>query len=720
MTADQIGIIRETMDYIEELKEVVKGKLAKYKCHAIALEDLQELAGIAKSIYDIFEKLGVMNTYFEDLTSNLADLERNFDMAKVSAYFEEEMLTLLEQSQEVLRNYVGEDTQKRIIKVKYVDFYPEFQPEEHWLYQLLIKRYQVVFSEQPDYLFFSCFGSRYLQYDCIRIFISNEAVYPNFNLYDYAVTYADFTVTDRLLQNRDAFIDLKCRRIADSREEAEQLYNQKGQFCNFVFSNGERDPFSKELFDAISKYQQVTSGGRYLNNIGHLVDNLEEFQRDFRFSISCENSYYKGYITEKIVNALNAKTIPIYWGDPDVSDIINTKAIINCHDYPDIDSVVREIIRLNEDREAYIEKVMQPILVNEQMPQEYEAQRAEFIYSIIDQPYAQAFRRNRGLRGQWYNDWFCHMLGYPNEWFSEEKGYFIKRREVLTHGPLVSILIPVYNRKEIVKEAIQSALEQSYQDIEIIIVDNCSTDGTYEELLSCYGEQDNIQIYQNSENIGPVNNWRECLKHANGKYVKILWSDDLLGRDFVAKCVEVMEKDPTIGMAYCSCFIFMNDDRNSGFTLYQLNQNSGTYNKQNFYQGMFQEESDLPVSPGCAMFRREDVEILQEIPNDLGVECNKNGAGIDLMIYLHALSKHSNYYYFREVMSYFRYHEGSITASNNLLREYNLAKLYFCMHSEDAVTYQDYMKMRVLRDEGVKDAQEGVEILQRYGCMMEV
>lgn len=607
------------------------------------------------------------------------------------------------------------------IKIKYVDFYEEFIPEEHWTYRILSQRYRIVFSDRPDYLFFSCFGNEYLTYDCIRIFISNEAVYPNLNLYDYSVTYADFKITDRLLPNMDAFEDLKYRQIAENRQAAEELLSSKEGFCSFVYSNGMGDPFRKELFDAVSSYKTVSSGGKFLNNIGYKVEDLEQFQKKYKFSIACENSYYKGYTTEKIVNAFNAGCIPIYWGNPDISNIINPDAIINCHDFPDMESIVEEIMRLDNDDEAYMKKLTEPVLVDDSLIDDYLREREAFIYHIIDQPYAEAFRRNRGLRGQFYNDWFCHMLGYENEWFTPEKGYFVKKRkeiELAQDGPLVSILIPVYNRREIVKEAIASALSQTYKNIEIIVVDNCSTDGTYEELLRCYGEHSEyakiVRPYQNETNIGPVNNWKVCLEKARGKYVKILWSDDLIGSKFVGSSVNVMEKDDTVGMVFSSCFVFRGNNLKLGHSLYKLENGTGRYDRDVFYKGMFQDEIALPVSPGCAMFRREDVVILNDIPNRLGINCNANGAGIDLLIMLQAMEKHENFYFFEDILSFFRWHEGSITAQNNLVREYNLAKLYFCKGFAGGSKYLTHMKMRILRDEEVVDEKTGVDVLYRY------
>ncbi len=429
MDSGQESVIQGICDALEEMKHFVKSKSVNYKCHIISPETLQELFSVSGKIRDVLEMLNISSEIFCSIHEKIEELTLHYDLYRVSLLFDEELIPLLDSCiKDLEERYLPQNRdKKRNIRVKYVDFYGGFKPEEHWTYKILEKKYHVILSESPDYLFFSCFGSSYLQYNCIRIFISNEAVYPNLNLYDYAVTYADFKITDRLLPNRDAFEELRIRKQAEDRPTADKILNSKTEFCNFVYSNGYGDPFREQLFRAVNQYKEVLSGGKYLNNIGHTVEDLQEFQSRFKFSIACENSWYRGYTTEKIVNAFNAGTIPIYWGNPDISSMINPQAIINCHEFPNLESVVEEIKRLDEDDEAYKEKLMTPILLREDMVEEYLQEREDFIYHIIEQPYMDAFRRNRCLRGQWYNDWFCHVLRYDNEWFSPEKGYFVKK-----------------------------------------------------------------------------------------------------------------------------------------------------------------------------------------------------------------------------------------------------------------------------------------------------
>ncbi len=117
----------------------------------------------------------------------------------------------------------------------------------------------------------------------------------------------------------------------------------------------------------------------------------------------------------------------------------------------------------------------------------------------------------------------------------------------------ISVLIPVYNRKDLVVEAVNSALCQDYPSLEVVVSDNCSTDGTWEECLRLYGDDPRVLLVRNSENLGPVPNWLVAAKAAHGAYVKFLFSDDLLLPGCLSELSSCMSDD--VGFAYSACLI---------------------------------------------------------------------------------------------------------------------------------------------------------------------
>ncbi len=91
----------------------------------------------------------------------------------------------------------------------------------------------------------------------------------------------------------------------------------------------------------------------------------------------------------------------------------------------------------------------------------------------------------------------------------------------------ISIVLPVYNVVHFIEETIQSVIKQSYDNWELLIVDDCSTDGTYEYLIKVYSNDSRICIFRNKQNLGVGLSRNVGLKNATGRFVSFLDSDDL-------------------------------------------------------------------------------------------------------------------------------------------------------------------------------------------------
>ena len=97
-----------------------------------------------------------------------------------------------------------------------------------------------------------------------------------------------------------------------------------------------------------------------MNNVGGPVEDKLAFQSEYKFCIAFENSIGEGYTTEKLIEAMMSSSIPIYWGDPSVVKEFNPDSFINVSDYDSLEEVVQEVIRLDHDDKAYLEKLNQP------------------------------------------------------------------------------------------------------------------------------------------------------------------------------------------------------------------------------------------------------------------------------------------------------------------------------------------------------------------------
>lgn len=256
-------------------------------------------------------------------------------------------------------------------------------------------------DEDPDYLICSCFGKSIMKEDAIRIQYIGENLVPDFNVYDYAIGFHFIDFEDRYLRYplyalayRKAFMD-----AAEKHTILTEKLQKKDKFCSFVVSNGREEDIRTQFFLNLSNYKRVESGGRFMNNVGYALkgrDAKTEFQSRCRFAIAFENSSTPGYTTEKLLEAWQAGTIPIYWGNPDIGKEFNSKAFINCHEYGSFDEVIKRVIEIDNNEELYLSIMRQPILYTGCIAERYLDGEClkEFLKRIFTVPKHEAYRRN--------------------------------------------------------------------------------------------------------------------------------------------------------------------------------------------------------------------------------------------------------------------------------------------------------------------------------------
>jgi glycosyltransferase involved in cell wall biosynthesis len=117
--------------------------------------------------------------------------------------------------------------------------------------------------------------------------------------------------------------------------------------------------------------------------------------------------------------------------------------------------------------------------------------------------------------------------------------------------PRLSIGLPVYNGENYVAEAIEALLGQTYEDFELVISDNASTDGTA-GICRRYEKQDSrIRYMRQRRNIGMQPNHNLVITQARGELFKMASHDDLYARDLLKRCVDALDEDPQVVIAHC-------------------------------------------------------------------------------------------------------------------------------------------------------------------------
>ena len=116
--------------------------------------------------------------------------------------------------------------------------------------------------------------------------------------------------------------------------------------------------------------------------------------------------------------------------------------------------------------------------------------------------------------------------------------------------PRISIGLPVYNGDNFIEQTLDSILSQTYKDFELIISDNASTDKT-EKICNLYAEKDKrIRYSRNKENIGGAKNYNKVFALSKGEYFKWAAHDDIISPTFLERCVEALDRDPSIVLCY--------------------------------------------------------------------------------------------------------------------------------------------------------------------------
>lgn len=172
------------------------------------------------------------------------------------------------------------------------------------------------------------------------------------------------------------------------------------------------------------------------------------------------------------------------------------------------------------------------------------------------------------------------------------------------NSPEVSICIPTYNRQDYILDAIDAARTQSFEDIEIVICDNASTDETQNICEKQAEEDPRISYYRFDTNVGAVGNFNRCIERAQGKYIKFLMSDDLI----VPTCVERMLDPIRLDSSITLVSAVQKDTTFDGkiIRVNRLFEETGTYDGQIVAKDLLLQMCNKIGAPTNFLARRED------------------------------------------------------------------------------------------------------------------
>ncbi len=252
----------------------------------------------------------------------------------------------------------------------------------------------------------------------------------------------------------------------------------------------------------------------------------------------------------------------------------------------------------------------------------------------------------------------------------------------MSRSPLVSVIIAAYNVEKYVAEAVDSVLNQTYKNIEIIVVDDGSTDST-REALEPYIKQNKIKyIYQENKRLAAARN--TGLRISKGEYIAILDSDDLFLPEKIEKQVDFLENHPECDVCYCDIYHFYEEDPEK-----MLKLNYTYYSGAEVFKNLLRKNF---INPLTVVMRRSAFDRFGEFD-----EMQKRTE--DWEFWARIAWQGANFQFLPEILAKYRMRRTSLTydwSSDNQLYVFRIfKKLYKEMNQEERKKY--HMKKVILR-----------------------
>lgn len=229
---------------------------------------------------------------------------------------------------------------KQIVKIRYQNGINKEIAEQNILNDLLTD-FEFVETENPDFILFGPYGNDIPpagNYTRIGYFCEN--IKPDFSVCEWAFGIPREEDIRHPNYKRIQWHGLDPQRMVKPQAiNAGEILASKTRFCNFLYSHPV--PYRERFFRELSKYKKVDAPGKSMNNMppvertyqGDKWEAKRRFLAPYKFTIAFENDIFPGYQTEKLYDAMQVQSMPIYCGDPFIGDVFNTGSFVNVFDY---------------------------------------------------------------------------------------------------------------------------------------------------------------------------------------------------------------------------------------------------------------------------------------------------------------------------------------------------------------------------------------------------
>lgn len=228
---------------------------------------------------------------------------------------------------------------------------------------------------------------------------------------------------------------------------------------------------------------------------------------------------------------------------------------------------------------------------------------------------------------------------------------------------LVSVIIPNYNHENYLEKRIKSVINQTYKNIEIIILDDCSTDNSLSIVKQYENHEKVVNVFINTVNSGsPFRQWKAGLDMSHGEYVWIAESDDYNEPEFLSTLLKCHIRYPSIGMAYSNTYVIDSNDNVIDKYRYHSEVYDGERWNNSFFStgrdevvNFFVYKSTIPNVTGVLFKRNSIVKNIDYI-----LDFKYSG---DYMLYARILHD-SDIYFNADILNYSRIHDATTRVFN--------------------------------------------------------
>lgn len=268
--------------------------------------------------------------------------------------------------------------------------------------------------------------------------------------------------------------------------------------------------------------------------------------------------------------------------------------------------------------------------------------------------------------------------------------------------PLVSICIPTYNGEAWLKQCLDSCLQQTYTNFELVICDDGSTDNSAEIIEEYLSEHTNIRFHRNEKNLGLVANWNRCLELSKGEWIKFVFQDDYITENCLQRFVETI--NPSVPLSVCARNFILPENPSEDYINYYTKvvrtlENTSAH-KETFYSAELISKiaveniaMNFIGEPSLIFFKKSVTQELGPFNADLKQIC-------DLEFALRVAAKYG-LTYIPEKLCAFRIHSNSTTTTNvtqNYFQLHYIEPLVFAwilLYDKTYMSFRSHLSMKL-------------------------